>query len=167
MKKSLSPRKTTSHLLQACPLPRCLFRKVQIIPKPLPRLYLRHIQSRTTIRKRRKEKEAPRHRRQNDTRSDPAAHLASRRHAFANRAGSSAAVTLDSRRFRFHGLDAEDEFDEGAGDEAGGEVGREVVVQEELAAHDVEGDVVSCPGEEEETGRVVETRACSLYELAC
>jgi hypothetical protein len=38
-------------------------------------------------------------------------------------------------------------------------VGWEVVVEEELAAHDVEGDVVGGPGEEEEAGRVVETVA--------
>jgi hypothetical protein len=38
-------------------------------------------------------------------------------------------------------------------------VSRKVVVQEELTTHDVERDVVSGPGEEEETGRVVETRA--------
>lgn len=33
------------------------------------------------------------------------------------------------------------------------------MVKEELTTHDVEGDVVSGPGEEEETGRVVETIA--------
>lgn len=56
-------------------------------------------------------------------------------------------------------VDVEDELDEGAGYEGGGEVGGEVVVEEELAAHDVEGDVVGGPGKEEETGRVVETVA--------
>ena len=57
------------------------------------------------------------------------------------------------------GLDIEDKFDERAGDERGRKVRGEVVVQEELASHDEEGDVVGGPGEEEEAGRVVEARA--------
>jgi hypothetical protein len=56
-------------------------------------------------------------------------------------------------------VNVEDEFDKGAGHEGGGEVSGEVVVKEELAAHDVEGNVVGGPGEEEETGRIVETVA--------
>lgn len=140
---------------------------MQIISKPLPRLDLRNLESRATVRKRRKEKEAPSCSSENDSCSDPATHLAGGGHALADRAGARPAVTLDGGGLGFHGLDAEDEFDECACDETRGEVGGKVVVQEELAAHDVEGDVVSCPGEEEETGRVVETRACSLYELAC
>jgi hypothetical protein len=36
-----------------------LFRKVQVVPKPLPRLDLAYIKSRATIGKRRKEEEAP------------------------------------------------------------------------------------------------------------
>jgi hypothetical protein len=56
-------------------------------------------------------------------------------------------------------INVEDKFDKGAGHEGGGEVGGEVVVKEELATHDVEGNVVGGPGEEEETGRVVETVA--------
>ena len=37
----------------------------------------------------------------------------------------------------------------------------QVVVKEELAAHDEEGDVVSGPAEEEEASAIVETRAGS------
>ncbi len=36
---------------------------------------------------------------------------------------------------------------------------RQVVVKEELAAHDEEGNVVGSPAEEEEAGTVVETRS--------
>lgn len=64
-----------------------------------------------------------------------------------------------SRGVCLDGLDVEDEFDEGAGDEDGGQVRGEVVVEEELAAHDVEGDVVGGPGEKEEAGGVVEAGA--------
>jgi hypothetical protein len=41
-------------------------------------------------------------------------------------------------------------------------MGGEVMVQEELATHDVEGEVVGCPGNEEESGGVVKagSRAC-------
>ena len=53
------------------------------------------------------------------------------------------------------GFDVEDEFDECAGDKAGRKVSWQVVVQEKLATHQVEGEVVGCPTEEEETGRVV------------
>lgn len=58
-----------------------------------------------------------------------------------------------------NGVDVEDEFDKGTSHEGGGEVGGQVVVEEELTAHDVEGNVVGGPGQEEETGRVVETVA--------
>ena len=63
------------------------------------------------------------------------------------------------------GIEVEDEFEEGAGDEGGGEVGWEVVVKEELTAHEVEGEVVGCPAEEEETCAVIETEAGSCYTL--
>lgn len=69
-------------------------------------------------------------------------------------------MALDGTRyFRILGFDAEDKLDKRASDEARGQVRGEVVVKEKLASHDVEGDVVSGPSEEEETGRVVETRA--------
>ena len=42
----------------------------------------------------------------------------------------------------------------------------EVVVEEELAAHDVEGDVVGGPEEEEEACAVVEAGAGSCVTLA-
>ena len=38
-------------------------------------------------------------------------------------------------------------------------MGGQVVVEEELTAHDEEGDVVGGPGQEEEAGAVVETVA--------
>lgn len=33
------------------------------------------------------------------------------------------------------------------------------MMQEELSAHDEEGEVVGSPGQEEETGRIVKTRS--------
>jgi len=54
------------------------------------------------------------------------------------------------------GFNTEDEFDQSTCYETGCKMCGEVMVQEELATHDIEGDVVSSPGEEEETCRVVE-----------
>ena len=59
------------------------------------------------------------------------------------------------------GVEVEDKFEQGTRDEGGGEVGGQVVVEEELSAHEVEGEVVGCPAEEEEAGGVVEAGACS------
>jgi hypothetical protein len=38
-------------------------------------------------------------------------------------------------------------------------MGREIMMQEKLTAHQVEWEVMSGPGNEEEAGRVVQTRA--------
>jgi hypothetical protein len=136
-----------------------LFRKVQVVAEPLPRLHLRDIETGAAVSKGCEEPEAPGDCGEDDTASDPAAHLARGSHALADGAGSCSAVTLDGRRLGVHGLDAEDELDQGAGDETRGEMGGQIVVQEELASHDVEGNVVGCPGEEEESSRVVKTGA--------
>ena len=58
-------------------------------------------------------------------------------------------------------LDVKDEFEEGTRDQCGRQMCGKIVVQEELAAHDEEGNVVGCPDEEEETCAVVKTRACT------
>ena len=63
--------------------------------------------------------------------------------------------------FQTDGIEIEDEFQQRAGYEGGGEVGGEVVMEEELAAHEVEGEVVGGPAEEEEAGAVVEAGAGS------
>lgn len=51
----------------------------------------------------------------------------------------------------------QDEAENRAGYEGGCQVRREVVVNEELTAHEVEGEVVNCPNDEEETSGVPET----------
>lgn len=136
---------------------------MQIIRQPLPPVNLSDIQTRLAIGQRRKEHEAPsNHTQHHDTRN-PASPHALLRNAFTHRPGLGSPVALDRgsgrgrRRLRVEGLDIEYEFDERARDEAGCKMRREVVVQEELATHDVEGHVVGGPGEEEETSRVVET----------
>lgn len=56
-------------------------------------------------------------------------------------------------------FDIEDKFEKGAGNEGGREVCGEVMMEEELSTHEIEREVVSCPAEEEEAGRIVETRS--------
>jgi hypothetical protein len=53
----------------------------------------------------------------------------------------------------------EDEVEDGAGDAGRREMGGEVVVNEELAGHEEEGEVVACPGEEKEESVGVEAGA--------
>lgn len=145
---------------------------MQIIPhRPLPRLHLLHAQSTITISQRRIIYITRHHKRHNRTQYRPAQihsalslsgnPLTNRRlpvvvlalcrgilartiSCEANRGLSVQSVgqgcTVDV------GLDVADELEEGAGDEGGGEVSGEVVVEEELATHYVEGDVVGCPG---------------------
>ena len=47
---------------------------------------------------------------------------------------------------------AEYELQHGAGNHGGHQVRRQIVMQEELTAHEEEGEVVDCPHDEEETG---------------
>jgi hypothetical protein len=138
---------------------------VQIVSEPLPRVDLRDSKTRCTVRKRRKEQEAPKHQREDNTRSDPATHLAGRSNALPHRARKSPAMTLNSRRaFRILGLNAEDELDKRTRNETRRQMRRQVVVQEELTTHDVKGNVMRSPSEEEETSRVVETGTCAYTE---
>lgn len=52
-----------------------------------------------------------------------------------------------------------DKLDESTGNQARGKVGGKVVVQEKLATHEEEWEVMRGPGQPEEASRVVETRA--------
>ena len=61
--------------------------------------------------------------------------------------------------FQSDGIEIEDEFQKCTSDKGGGQMGREVVVKEQLAAHKIEGQVVGGPGEEEEARAVVEAGA--------
>ena len=140
---------------------------MQIVTEPLPSLDLFNGKTWLSVSKRCKEEEAPESSGKDDTSGDPATKLAGSGDTLTNRARASPAVALLSRCsgcLRVLGLDAEDELDKGTGDQARSQVGWEVVVQEQLTTHDVEGHIMSSPGEEEETGRVVETRASAVIE---
>lgn len=147
---------------------------MQIIPQPFPPHHLLHAQPRFPIRQRQEEPPTPHHERHDDPRGAP-----QREHAIPTDAVFGRHDPLGARAGAFHAafvtagcghlgvdillqgdrVEVEDKFEEGAGDEGGGEVGGEIVMQEELAAHEVEGEVVSGPGEEEEASAVVEAGA--------
>lgn len=124
---------------------------MKIVSQPLPCVHLVHCETRRTVRKWRKEEEAPRDHEQDNAGSDPAAELASCGHALTHRTRCSPTVALDSGGwFSVQRLDAENEFDERASDKTRCEMGWQVVVQEELTTHDVKWDVVGSPSKEEE-----------------
>ena len=134
---------------------------MQIIIQPLPRIHLLHTQPRFPIRKRREEQEAPNQHGDNNAAGRPGGEQRLPNNPLTN--GSSRRrggfAILDYALGDIGGFDIEDELNDGAGYESGGEVGREVVVEEELATHDEEGDIVGCPKQEEETCAVVEAGA--------
>lgn len=141
---------------------------MQIIPQPLPRQHLLNIQPRSTISQRRKEPETPNSNRQKRTRSSPRSHQTSETKTFLGRheartEGDSGFLVVRYGVLRKGlGVEVEDEFDQGARDESGCEMSGEVVVEETLADHEVEWEIVSRPAEEEEACAVVEAGTGSL-----
>jgi hypothetical protein len=140
---------------------------VQVVVQPLPGLDLLNAQTRLTISQGSKVEETPNNDGKDTASGGPHAEQVGLDSSLADGLvllDGSLLVLCESGVARgdvvnVDRINIEDEFDKGAGDEGGGEVSGEVVVKEELAAHDVEGNVVGGPGEEEETGRVVETVA--------
>lgn len=140
---------------------------MQVVVKPLSCLDLFNSQAGLTISQRSEVEEAPHDDGKNTASGSPHAEQVGLTGSLTNRL-----VLLDSSLLVLgkgcvarsnvvdvDRVDVEDELDEGTSDKSRGEVSGEVVVKEELTAHDVEGNVVSSPGQEEETGRVVETVA--------
>ena len=139
---------------------------MQIIIQPLPSLHLLHAHPGRAISQRRKKRKPPhQNRNHNSTRSPRSQQTLSSkplpdgsRPLLSGSLGVPLAIGngtgRDIRRF-----DVKDELDDGAADERRGEVRGQVVVQEELTAHDEEGDVVRGPEEEEEAGAVIEAGA--------
>ena len=155
---------------------------MQIIPQPLPCINLPGIQPRLPIRQRQEKPPPANHHAHNRRRSGPEREERVRTHSFPSTdislrcalcfcavgvffGGVVGGGRRGGVRGNIDGIEVEDEFEEGTGDEGGGEVGGEVVVQEELAAHEVEGEVVRCPAEEEESRGVVEAGAGTYSSL--
>lgn len=147
-----------------------LLGKVQVVVEPLPRLDFGNAQARGTVGKWREEEEAPDKSCDNDTRGSPGSEQGLSSNALPDRLATG---SLGDGFATFLGdvgdigrLKVEDEFNQGACYKRTGEVCRKVVMQEELAAHDEEWNVVGSPGEEEEAGAVIQTRASAWNWLA-
>lgn len=65
--------------------------------------------------------------------------------------------TLPSHRHRVLDRLGQNEVQDRAGDEDGGEVGGKVMMHEKLSVHEVEWEVVERPSSDEESGRVEES----------
>lgn len=148
---------------------------MQIIPQPLPSINLRRVQPRLPIRQRQEIPPPANHNGHDRRRGAPERHERIPTHALPSRKVSFreawryglfdiaiffAALPIGGgeggdRVVQSDGVDVADELEKGTGDEGGGEVCGEVVVQEELAAHEVEGEVVRGPAEEEEARGIV------------
>lgn len=123
-------------------LVKCLFREVQIIVQPLPRHDLLHAQSRASIRQRRKVQESSNDNRQNDARRGPSGKEALSAKSLSYRSRHTPLTLhplVELRLLRVNRFDVEDELHKSAGDECRCEMSGQVMVQEELAAHDEEG----------------------------
>lgn len=159
--------------------PHTLLSEMEIIIQPLPRQHLLNLQPRFPIRQRTKKPKTPHKSRNNNPTSRPRRQKTLSHNPFPyrltsslNRLTSTILLPVDDRVCPtnvcdFLGFDIEDEFYDRARDEAGGQVRGEVVVQEELTAHDEEGEIVRSPDEEEETGAVVEAAAGAYKWSSC
>jgi len=136
---------------------------MQVVVEPLPRLHLRHAESRSTVSERRKEEETPDQSCDNDARGGPCSQERLASHALPN--GLVAGLLCGDLATILRGigdigrLEVEDELDQRTGYESTGEMRREVVMQKELTAHDEERNVVGGPSQEEEAGAVIQARA--------
>jgi hypothetical protein len=133
---------------------------VQVVVEPLSGLDLFNAQTRLTVGQGSKVQETPDNNGKNTASGSPHAEQVGLDSSLADRLvllHSSLLVLCKGGVARgdvvnVDRINVEDEFDKGTSHKGGGEVGGEVVVKEELATHDVEGNVVGGPGEEEETG---------------
>lgn len=145
-----------------------LLRKVQVVVEPLPRLDFRHAETGGTVGEGCEVEEAPDQSGDDDAGCGPGGEQGLAGNALPDGPGTRGLGDLAAFLGEGGGvgwLDVEDELDQGTGDEGAGEMSWQIMVQEELAAHDEEGDVVSGPGQEEESGAVVQAGAstCQLY----
>lgn len=148
-----------------------LFGKMQIVVQPLAGIDTRHIQAGGTVGQRCVEDEAPDGGTQDDQSGKPACDEGLAAHAFLGRDEAAQAADrpgLGLARGIIDGgkgnagvkrLQVENEFNQRTTDQGGRQVRGQVVVQETLAAHQPEGEVVGSPAQEQKPGAVVQTRA--------
>ena len=116
---TLTPTKCTLARTQARNTNQCskafaLFREVQIIIQPLPRIHLFHIQTRLTISKRRKEPEAPTQHSNDNTTRRPCSEKTLPYNSFTHRSPRPTRCVFDVLVRDISWLDVEDEFNDSA-----------------------------------------------------
>jgi len=143
---------------------------VKIVAEPLPPEDLVDRETRIPVGKGQEEVPAGKGERKNHESRNPRRH-----HALAGEPLASSQVTLGGNGLLagldslvsglvLGGIGTKDELDERSGYEGGGKMGGEIMMQEELATHHVEGEVMGGPGEEEEACGVVQTGARTCQE---
>lgn len=136
-----------------------LFGKVQIVTEPLSSLHLLNREAGVAVGEGQEKVPTASNNDGDDTRGDPNAKEALASEALLGGEGLSARLVSAGG-----GASGKDELNQRTGDKSRGEMGREVVVQEELTTHEEEGEVVGSPSQPEETGRVVQLGA-SAWDL--
>jgi hypothetical protein len=136
---------------------------VKVISEPLPSENGINGETRVTIGERQEEVPASNDQGQNSTTGNP-----STEHALAGEAltggdvvpgANGSLLILDSDLLR--SLRVEDELKKSTSNKTRSEVSWKVMMQEKLSSHEEEWEVMSSPSKEEETGRVIQTRASS------
>lgn len=136
---------------------------MKVVVQPLPRLDLGNAQTGGAIGKWREEEEAPNQDCNDNARGCPSGEQRLASNALSDRpvAGSLgdnlASILVEASDVSR--LEVEDELDQSSCDKGASKVCWQVVVQEELTAHDEEWNIVGGPGQEEEASAVVQTRA--------
>lgn len=144
---------------------------MEIIVQPLASIDALHIQSGQTVSQWGEEDKSIDGERQNDQGRDPSRNDRPAAHALlgsdkatqaAVRLGLARGVILGRRRGgRVQRLQVEDEFDQCTRHHGRSQVRWQVMVEEALTAHQPEGEVVSSPAQEQESGAVIQARAGS------
>ena len=140
-----------------------LLGEVEVIAQPLPPVDLGSGQTRISVGQWQEEVPAKGDEGHDDRSGNPGAS-----HALASKTLARAQTALGSRShllarlaglvIRLGRVGAKEELHNRASNERRGKVSGQIMMQEQLTAHDEEGEVVSCPGEEEEACRVVQAR---------
>lgn len=129
---------------------------MEVVSEPLSPDNFVYGQSRIAIGQRQEEVPARGSGRENHSTGNPGT-----KHALTGESLTGRNVSLGTRtvarlgRLLLYRIRVEDELDESTCDQTGGQMGREIVVKEELTTHKVEWEVVSSPGKPEEARRVV------------
>ena len=134
---------------------------MQVVSEPLPSENSINREARVTVGKRKEEVPAGNDQSQDNATGNPGAE-----HALAGKSFTSGNVVLgaDGAPLILDGdllsrLRVKDELEKSTSDKTGSKMSWKVVMQEKLSSHKEEREVVSSPGKEEESGRVIQAGA--------